>query len=153
MDDATTGTSYTDSSPTDGQVYSYSVEATSAGGTSGPSAAATAEPLPAPPASAPESVAVHWTKTRNGNAITLNWLPVPGATGYVLYRSTGAVPSFKWPANFLTALVETTYTDKGSTEKGAARKGLDSTSDYSYQVTAVNAAGISPSATVHVPAH
>lgn len=153
LDDATTGTNYTDSSPTDGQVYRYYVEATSAGGTSGPSAVVTAQPLPAPPASAPEALTAHWTKIRNGNAVTLSWSPVLGATGYVLYRSTGADPSFQWPENFLTALVETTYTDKGSTGKGAAVKGLDNTLDYAYQVTAVNAAGISPSATVHVAAH
>jgi hypothetical protein len=51
------------------------------------------------------------------------------------------------------ALVETTYTDQGNTEKNAKVKGLDNTSDYSYQVTAVNAGGISPPTTVHVAAH
>ncbi|MDQ2732643.1 MAG: hypothetical protein M3Y56_13375, partial [Armatimonadota bacterium] len=152
LDDAITGTSYTDSSPTDGRIYRYYVRATSAGGASGPSAAVMARPLPASPASAPGSLAAHWTKLRNGSAMTLNWSPVPGATGYVIYRSTGANPSFKWPQNFLTALVETTYVDKGSINKKAAAKGLDDTVDYSYQVTAVNTAGISPSATVHVAA-
>jgi hypothetical protein len=49
--------------------------------------------------------------------------------------------------------VETTYTDKGSTEKDAAKKGLDDGTDYSYQVTAVNAAGVSPASTVRVPGH
>ena len=153
LEDTTAGTSYTDNSPTDGRVYRYYVEAASAGGTSGSSPTVTARPLPAPPASAPEALIAHWTKTRNGNAVTLSWSPVPGATGYVIYRSTGAVGAFQWPENFLTALVETTYVNKGSTEKNAAIKGLDNSIDYSYQVTAVNAAGISPSATVHVAAH
>ncbi len=152
LDDAITDTHYTDRSPTDGRMYSYQVEATSAAGTSEPSVAAVARPLPDAPASAPQGLAGHWIKTRNGNAITLNWSPVPGAIGYVIYRATGAKPSFKWPENFLTVLVETTYTDKGSTEKKAAMKGLDDAMDYSYQVTAVNAAGISPPTSVRVTA-
>ncbi len=60
--------------------------------------------------------------------------------------------SFSWPADFLTALLETTYFDKGNTDKNAKVKGLNSGSDYYYQVTAVNAAGISPATTVQVAA-
>lgn len=70
----------------------------------------------------------------------------------MIYRSKGAAASFKWPENFLTVLVETTYTDKGSTEKGAAKIGLDDAVDYSYRVTAVNAAGVSPAAAIRVAA-
>ena len=151
LEDAATGPGYTDRSPTDGRVYRYDVEATGVGGTSGPSAAVTARPLPAPPASAPASLTARWTKIRGGRAITLSWSPVPGATGYVLYRSTAAAPSFRWPADFLTALVETTYVDKGAAGKGAARIGLDDARTYAYRVTAVNAAGPSPSATASVP--
>ena len=150
--DETAGTSFTDHSPTDGRIYSYHVTAVNAAGTSVPSAAVTAVPLPAAPATAPTSLTGAWKKTRNGNAITLHWAPVPGATGYVIYRSTGGAVEFKWPADFLTALVETTYTDQGNTDKNAKVKGLDNTSEYSYQVTAVNAGGISPPATVHVAA-
>ena len=73
-----------------------------------------------------------------------------GATGYVIYRSTSPDPSFAWPEDFLTALVETTYFDRGNTDKNAKEKGLNTGMDYYYQVTAVNAGGISPSATVHV---
>jgi hypothetical protein len=152
LDDAVMGGSYTDGTPTDGRVYRYFVEAVSAGGTSAPSDAVTAEPLPPPPASAPGSLAARWTRTRNGRAITLSWTPSPGATGYVIYRSIGPGASFQWPSNFLTALVETVYTDQGNTDRGTKRKGLDSGKDYSYRVTAVNAGGISPPATVHVPA-
>ena len=78
---------------------------------------------------------------------------MPGATGYVIYRSLKSDKSFAWPADFLTALVETTYFDKGDTDKNAKVKGLNASSDYYYQVTAVNAGGISPSTTIHVAAH
>jgi fibronectin type 3 domain-containing protein len=151
--DETTATSFTDRSPTDGRIYSYHITAVNAAGTSEPSAAVTAVPLPAAPTTAPATLTGAWKKTRNGDAITLSWTPVPGATGYVIYRSTGDAAEFKWPTHFLTALVETTYTDQGNTEKNAKVKGLDKASDYSYQVTAVNAGGISPSTTVHVAVH
>ena len=82
----------------------------------------------------------------------LHWSPVPGASGYVLYRSIGTGASFKWPENFLTALVETTYTDEGNTAKDAKVKGLDRGLDYSYQVTAVNAGSVSPSNEIRVSA-
>jgi len=151
--DETPGTNFTDHSPTDGRIYSYHVTAVNAAGTSEPSAAVTAVALPVAPVTAPASLTGAWKKTRNGDAITLNWTRVPGATGYVIYRSIGGAAEFKWPASFLTALVETTYTDRGNTEKNAQVKGLDNNSDYSYQVTAVNAGGISPPTTVHVPMH
>ena len=151
--DETAGTNLTDRSPTDGRTYSYHVTAVNTAGTSESSIAVTAVPLPVAPAVAPASLTGAWKKTRNGDAITLNWAQVPGATGYVIYRSTGGAAGFQWPANFLTALVETTYTDQGNTEKNAKVKGLDHSSDYSYQVTAVNAGGISPPTTVRVTAH
>jgi len=150
--DETADPTFIDHSPTDGRIYSYHVTAVNAAGPSKPSAAVTAVPLPSAPATAPASLTGAWKKTRNGDVITLHWAPVPAATGYVIYRSAGATAEFKWPANFLTALVETTYTDAGNTEKSAKIKGLDNTSDYFYQVTAVNAGGISPPATVHVVA-
>jgi rhamnogalacturonan endolyase len=150
LDDATTSTSYSDNSPTDGREYSYRVTATCAAGTSVPSNPVTAKPLPPAPATAPDSFLGKWTKTQDGPAISLSWTAVPGATGYVIYRATGANTTFNWPDNFLTALVETTYVDKGNTEKNAKVKGLDKTLDYSYRVTAVNAGGISPSVTVRV---
>ena len=148
--DETTGTSFTDHSPTDGRIYSYHVTATNAIGASEPSAAVTAVPLPPPPTNAPASITSEWKKTRNGPAIKLTWPAVPGATGYVIYRSTEASPTFQWPTHFLTALVETTYTDEGETDKRAKVKGLNPGTSYSYQVTAVNAGGISPPTTVHV---
>ena len=152
LDDALTKTGYTDNSPTDGRMYSYQVTATSAGGTSGPSVGVTAVPLPDAPSSAPASLTARWTNFRGGTGIALGWSPVPGATGYVVYRSLKSDKSFVWPAGFLTALVETTYFDKGDTDKNAKVKGLNASSDYYYQVTAVNAGGISPSTTIRVAA-
>ncbi len=150
LDDAVYATSYEDTTPSDGSLYSYHVQATNAAGMSAPSSAVTAAPVPPPPASAPGGLVGAWAKSRNGGAITLKWSAVPGAVGYVVYRSSGADASFRWPKDFLTTLVETTYTDKGNTEKSAKVKGLDKSIAYSYQVTAVNAGGVSPASVVRV---
>ncbi len=150
LDDAVEAVTFTDTSPTDGREYSYGIEAVSPAGVSAMSASVTARPLPDPPDTAPTSLAGRSSKTRDGIVITLSWAPVAGATGYVIYRSSDATPAFSWPDHYLTAGVETTYVDKGVTEKSAPVKGLDPTKDYDYQVTAVNAAGISPPAVVHV---
>lgn len=57
------------------------------------------------------------SKTRDGKVITLTWSPVAGAAGYVIYRSSDATPAFTWPDHYLTAVVETTYVDKGHGEE------------------------------------
>jgi fibronectin type 3 domain-containing protein len=153
LDDAVTGTNFTDRSPTDGKIYRYHVEATSAGGTSGPSAQVTAVPLPAAPASAPESLKGGWIKTRQGNAVALEWSAVPGATGYVIYRSTKADGVFRWPEDFLTTVGSTIYVDQDEKKPPKdPNKALSPARDYDYRVSAVNAAGISPPATVRVKA-
>jgi len=125
-----TGISYTDTSPTDGSIYSYSVTATGAGGTSTNSAAIAGRALPPAPASPPISLTGYFTSTTN---ITLNWTAVPGAVGYAIYRAT----SSGGPYTFLQSITETTYTDYG----------LNPVSTYYYRVVAVNAAGISTNAT------
>ncbi|MBA3936603.1 MAG: fibronectin type III domain-containing protein, partial [Planctomycetes bacterium] len=102
--------------------------------------------------SAPQGLAARWIKTRKGRAIVLTWSPVAGATGYVIYQATGADPHYTWPAGFLAALSPTTYTDAGHADKKAALQGLDDGISHSYQVTAVNAGGISPPTTITVPA-
>ncbi len=150
--DTTTAMESVDTSPSDGRIYSYHLTAVNAAGASQASPAVAAIPLPAPPTVATSGLSGTWTKTRGGPAITLSWSAVPGATGYVIYRSTKSGTTFTWPGDYLTALVETTYTDRGNTDKNARVKGLDLTGDYSYQVTAVNAGGVSPPATVHVGA-
>jgi hypothetical protein len=150
LDDSVSGTTYVDTTPTDGRIYSYYVQAANAAGISAPSAAVTAAPVPPPPASAPDGLTGTWTKTREGKAITLHWSAVPGAVGYVVYRSKGTDGSFDWPANFVTTQIETTYLDRGYVEKKANAKPLDASSAYSYQVTAVNSGGVSAPANVQV---
>jgi autotransporter-associated beta strand protein len=128
-----TGTSYTDASPTDGSIYSYSVIANSPGGTSANSSPAVGVPLPPPPASAPGSFAGRFVST---NAL-LTWAPVPGAVGYIVSRST---VSSSGPFNYLMSVTETNYLDSG----------LNTNATYFYQVIAVNAAGVSANATATI---
>jgi hypothetical protein len=45
-----------------------------------------------------------------------------------------------------------TWPGHGNTEKNAKFKGLDGSTAYSYRVTVVNADGVSPPASVQVPA-
>ena len=77
---------------------------------------------------------------------------MPGATGYVLYRSTQPDGPFRWPEDFVTTIVPATYTDKNDEKKPPKDKSkiLSSDKGYYYQVTAVNAGGISPPATGHI---
>ena len=79
---------------------------------------------------------------------------VPGArgNGYVLYRSTNPDGPFRWPEDFTTTVPTATYTDQNDDKKPPkdSAKILDPGKGYYYRITAVNAGGISPSATVHV---
>ncbi len=153
LNDQVSGTSFTDTTPTDGKRYRYYTQAVNAAGVGLPSASVDAQPLPKPPASAPASLAGNWSKTRQGVGITLKWSAVPGATGYVIYRSNLG-EQFKWPDNFVTPLLETTWTDTNRGKKKDEKKGddhINPSNDYYYLVTAINAGGISPAATVHVP--
>jgi len=127
-----TSPTYTDTSPTDGSIYSYSVSATSAGGTSSNSAPAVAVPLPASPASAPGSLSGIFVSS----SIVLNWSPVSGAVGYIVRRGTNAAGPF----TFVMSVTETTYTDSG----------LNPATTYYYQVSAMNAGGVSANATATV---
>ena len=127
LNNATTTTSFTDTAVTDGSIYRYFVTATSAGGTSPNSISAAAVPLPAPPASAPGSLAGLF----DGNNVVLNWSSVPGAVGYIIRRGTNSTGPF----NYVQNVTETTFTDSG----------LNIGTTYYYQVSAVNAAGVSAS--------
>jgi fibronectin type 3 domain-containing protein len=123
-----TGATYTDTSPTDGSIYSYAVIATSAGGTSGNSSPAVAVPLPAPPAGAPGSLTATPSSVTN---ITLSWSAVSGAVGYVVQRATSLNGTYV----LLNSITETTYTDHG----------LDTNATYYYKIIPVNAGGIGTS--------
>jgi fibronectin type 3 domain-containing protein len=127
LNNADTGTSYTDASPTDGSIYSYYITGTSAGGTSSNSASVVAVPRPAPPATAPGSLTATPLQATN---TTLNWSAVSGAVGYVIGRATSINGSF----TLLQSITETTYTDVGVSSSGT----------YYYKVTPVNSGGIAP---------
>jgi autotransporter-associated beta strand protein len=127
-----TTANYTDTSPTDGSIYSYTVTATSAGGTSGNSAVAVGVPRPAVP-SEPGSLTIRFVQTTN---VLLTWPAVPGAVGYVIRRAT----SPGGPFTFLMSVTVTNYTDVGP----------DVTLTNYYQVAAVNAGGVSLNATANV---
>jgi len=132
LNNATTGTSYTDTSPTDGTIHKYFVTATSAGGTSGNSAAVIGVALPSVPASQPLSLTATFYQSATTN-IVLTWNAVPGAVGYIIKRATSAAGPF----TFLQSVTETVYYDLG----------LNANNTYYYQVIAVNAAGVSLTAT------
>ncbi|TAL02032.1 MAG: hypothetical protein EPO07_07740, partial [Verrucomicrobia bacterium] len=132
LNNANTATSFTDTAVTDGSIYSYFVTATSAGGTSANSPAAAAVPLPAPPASAPGSLAGNFI----GANVVLNWSSVPGAVGYIIRRATNSAGPFTYVQN----ITPTTFTDSG----------LNVGTTYYYQVSAVNAGGVSTNATATV---
>ena len=132
LNNTNTTTSFTDTTPTDGGIYSYAVTATGPGGTSSNSTAAVGVPLPAPPAIAPGSLTGNFVSS----SVVLHWSNVPGAVGYIIRRST----SNGGPYSYVQNVTETTYTDTG----------LNPGTTYYYQVTAVNAAGVSPSATLTV---
>jgi autotransporter-associated beta strand protein len=127
-----TSTTYTDTSPTDGSIYGYFVTATGPGGPSGPSVQATAMPLPVAPATAPGSL----TGDFSGTNVILNWTAVPGAVGYIVSRSTS--PS--GPFTFLMSVTETTYVDVG----------VNPALTYYYQVSGMNATGVSANATLTI---
>jgi hypothetical protein len=149
---STTATVFADRSVSDGRVYDYHLTAENAIGSGPPSPAARAAPVPPAPTDAPGGLAGSWKDFRGGAGIVLAWKAVPGATGYVIYRSTADEPLFSWPADFRTALLETTFFDQGDTDKRAKVKGLDPATAYTFRVSAVNAGGVSPPTTVRIPA-
>ncbi|HEX3134080.1 MAG TPA: fibronectin type III domain-containing protein [Planctomycetota bacterium] len=147
-----TGDTFTDRTASNGRVYTYLVTAENAIGVSAASAPVQAMPVASAPTTAPTELASKWKDFRGGTGIVLTWKAVPGATGYVIYRSDSATATFAWPTEFRTALLETTFFDQGNTDKRAKVKGLDPTKDYSYQISAVTSGGVSPAAVLRVPA-
>jgi len=82
---------------------------------------------PVAPSTAPTGV----TASTGCSSINLNWNAVAGATGYNVYGAASGVTATKLTATPVTTL---SYTDKG----------LNATTTYNYQVTAVNSAGEGP---------
>ncbi len=132
-----TGDTYTDTSPTDGSIYSYYVTATSAGGMSGNSAPAVAVPLPSPPATPPANVNVTTTGQTN---YFITWSLVPGAVGYIVSRATNSSVALSY-STYVMSITETNWSDTG----------LSPNEQYFYMVTAVNAAGTASSSAVSGP--
>ncbi len=128
LNNNTTGTTFTDTTPYNGSFYSYAVKASNAGGTSGGSNAAIAKPAPPAPETNPTLTATPVQATN----IMLNWSAVSGAIGYVIQRGT----SPNGPYVLLGSITELAYTDSR----------LNSNSTYYYKVTAMNAGGTSTGA-------
>jgi len=132
LNNTNTATSFTDTAVTDGTIYRYFITAISAAGTSTNSVPAVAVPLPAPPAGAPGS----FSGLFDGASVVLNWSAVSGAVGYIIRRGTNSAGPFTYVQN----ITETTFTDSG----------LNVGTTYYYQVSAVNAAGVSTNSTATV---
>ncbi len=142
LSNTTTSPAYTDASGTLGCTYSYFVTATSAGGTSGISTNVTGKPVPPPPASAPGNLQIADNITSSNQTVTVNWSPVSGAVGYILYRANSTNGPFSFPGNYIQSMTTTTYTDGN----------LATNTLYSYVVVAMNAGGASgASAVVSTP--
>lgn len=130
LTNSVTGTSYIDSSVTNGSLYSYSVIATNCAGSSSESAAASTTPLAVAPTAAPTSLAAAAQQTTNSGKILLNWSVVPGAVGYVVQRATS-----------LNGTYSTLFTVSSLT---ATDYGLSANTTYYYKIATMNSGGISP---------
>jgi rhamnogalacturonan endolyase len=126
LNNATTGTTYTDTTPSNGSIYDYFVSATAAGGSSSNSAVTLVQLLPPAPATAPGSLVAAPQQATN---ITLTWSAVPGAIGYVIQRGSAVTG----PYALLASVTETSYTDFN----------VGSNATHYYQVTAMNPGGTS----------
>ena len=93
------GTSYTDTSVTDGTAYYYEIVAVNSGGQSAGSAQAAGEPI-APP--------TNLTAASNNGPVTLTWTAPPGATSFNIKR---AVISGGPYTTVATGVSGTSYTD------------------------------------------
>jgi len=119
------GTTFTDSSVTNGTTYYYKVAAVNAGGTSPLSGEVSATPQVAAPAAPTNLVATA------GNAqVSLTWTAASGAASYSIYRSTTSGSE----TLLASGVSSTSYTDSSVTNG----------TTYYYKVAAVNAGGTSP---------
>jgi len=127
-----TGTTYTDTTPSNGSTYSYMVTATNANGAGGNSTAVTGTPVPPGPTAVPANVTV----SAGALQATVSWSAVPGATGYLLQQATAP----GGPYAYVATVTETTYTVTG----------LSPNTTYYYEVAAVNSGGASANVQVSV---
>jgi fibronectin type 3 domain-containing protein len=118
------GTTYADTSLTNGTAYYYVVTAVNAAGQSGNSNQATATPAAAPTAPV---APLNLTATGGNQQVSLAWTASTGATSYNVKRAA----SNGGPYTTVASPAGTSYTDTNVTNGTA----------YYYVVTAVNAAG------------
>jgi len=128
---ASSTTSYTDSSAVNGATYYYVVTANNAAGESAPSTQSTGA-TPKIPGTVP-AAPTNLTAVAGNAQVALSWSAAVGASSYNIYRSTTAGAQGTKLGSSSTA----TYSDT------TAANGIS----YSYEVTAVNAAGESPAST------
>jgi len=124
------GTTYADSTVTNGTKYYYKVSAVNGGGTGPQSNEASATPEPPVP-SAPTGL----TATAGNATVGLSWTASSGATSYKVYRGTTSGGESATP--IATNVASTTYTDSTVTNG----------TKYYYKVAAVNGGGTSSMST------
>jgi fibronectin type 3 domain-containing protein len=130
-----TGTSFTDGGLANGVTHVYQVAAVNAGGQSFPSPDTFGTPGGAPPAAAPAFAGARGQLTTpTTGAASIYWAPVPGATGYNVYRTTSPT------AEATEQVLEHTNTSAEDFDVSP----LDPSTTFFYQVAAVNAAGEGP---------
>jgi autotransporter-associated beta strand protein len=128
LSNTTTATSFTDSTPTNGSTYAYTVTGVNAAGAGSASTAVNAVPLATAPTVAPVV-----TATPGIGEVTLTWNAVPGAVGYVVEYAT----SPGGPYTLLASVTPLTYVVTG----------LNDNTTYYFQVVATNSGGSVPSTT------
>jgi hypothetical protein len=119
-----TGTTYTNTSLSNGTPYYYVVTAVNATGESANSNQATATPIAAP---AVPAAPLNLTATAGNQQLSLAWTASPGATSYNVKRAA----TNGGPYTTVASPVGTSYTDTNVTNG----------TTYYYVVTAVNASG------------
>jgi fibronectin type 3 domain-containing protein len=129
LSNTVTGTTFTDPTPTNGTPYYYTVTATNAVGASANSTAISATPVPSAPSFPPANLTV----TPATGEILLSWSAAPNALGYLISRAT----SLNGTYILIASIIATSYADTG----------LTNSSTYYYEITAINAGGLSAGST------
>jgi rhamnogalacturonan endolyase len=124
-----TGTSYVDTSPTNGTIHAYTVSATNAAGRSADSTASANTTPVAPAPAAPATFTATALQGASAGTITLDWSAVSGAGGYVIQSATssGGPYAFEDSVSSLTR----------------SYGGLNANTTYYYQVATTNSGGTS----------
>ena len=107
LTNSVTGTSYTDTSVTNGTLYSYSVSATNSGGSGSDSTAASTTPLAVAPTAAPTNFTAAALPNYT-DRVVLNWSAAPGAVGYVVQIATSLNGTYTIVAT-VSSLTTTNY--------------------------------------------